>query len=249
MAKGILINNNVKWIGKNESKVLILYRPLYIIISYTFPALCKTLHKAGKSTFSKKFSEPGAVIFDADKVIARIEAQSPDIPKKRLYQEATDEFFKQVADAVRQKQHFTLETNFRDEDLLNVVAEFKRHNYTTNLIYLTVKNIKESVSRVNERVKDGGHHVDLKNIKENYDLGLQFLERFADRFDRLEVIDASGSYFQLRPVLSIRQQQLDYLSTELPADAEDTIKRIAARYYSRRMDEDQEIGWTPGPSR
>ena len=204
---------------------------------------------AGKSTFSKKFSEPGAVIFDADKVIARIEAQSPDIPKKRLYQEATDEFYKQVIDAVRQRQHFTLETNFRDEDLLNVVAEFKRHNYTTNLIYLTLKNIKESVSRVNERVKDGGHYVDIKNIKENYDLGLQFLERFADRFDRLEVIDASGSYFQLRPVLSVRQQQLDYLSTDLPTGAEDIIKRIAAHYNSKGLDEDEDRGWTSGLSR
>lgn len=29
---------------------------------------------AGKSTFSNKLSEPGAVIFDVDKVIARIEA-------------------------------------------------------------------------------------------------------------------------------------------------------------------------------
>ena len=104
---------------------------------------------AGKSTFSKKFSEPGAVIFDVDKVIARIEAQSPDMPKKRIYQEATNEFIKQATDAVNRKQHFTLETNFRDESLLDIVAEFKRHNYTTNLVYLTLKNIKESVSRVN----------------------------------------------------------------------------------------------------
>lgn len=35
---------------------------------------------AGKSTFSKDLSEPGAIIFDVDKVIARIEAQSPVMP-------------------------------------------------------------------------------------------------------------------------------------------------------------------------
>ena len=40
---------------------------------------------AGKSTFSKELSLPGAVIFDVDKVIARIEAQSPGIPKKQVY--------------------------------------------------------------------------------------------------------------------------------------------------------------------
>lgn len=204
---------------------------------------------AGKSTFSKKLSDPGAVIFDVDKVIARIEAQSPDMPKKRVYQAATNEFFKQATDAVKQKQHFTLETNFRDEDLLNIVAEFKRHNYVTNLVYLVLKNIKESVSRVNQRVKNGGHYVDHKNIEQNYELGLQYLERFADRFDNLEIIDASGNDFKLRSVLSIQQQQLVYLSADLPTGVEETIKHIASRYNSRGLDDNEERGRTGGPRR
>jgi len=74
---------------------------------------------AGKSTFSKELSEPGAIIFDVDKVIARIEAQSPGIPKKKVYEEATKEFFNQANDAIRQKRHFTLETNFRDKELVS----------------------------------------------------------------------------------------------------------------------------------
>jgi predicted ABC-type ATPase len=204
---------------------------------------------AGKSTFSKKLSDPGAVIFDVDKVIARIEAQSPDMPKKQVYQAATNEFIKQASDAVKQKQHFTLETNFRDEDLLDIVAEFKRHNYATNLVYLTLKNIKESVSRVNQRVENGGHYVDHKNIEQNYDLGLQYLERFADRFDNLEIIDTSGNDFQLRSVLSIQQQQLVYLSDELPAGVEDTIKRIASRYNSKGLGDDEERDRPRGPRR
>ena len=188
---------------------------------------------AGKSTFSKKFSEAGAVIFDVDKVIARIEAQSPDKPKKQVYQEATNEFFKQATDAVKQKQHFTLETNFRDESLLDIVAEFKRHGYTTYMAYLTLKNIKESVSRVNQRVKNGGHYVDLKNIEQNYTLGLQYLERFAARFDNLDIINTSGDDDQIRYLLSIRQQKLAYLRPDLPVEVEDIIKRIIGQFNSR----------------
>lgn len=127
---------------------------------------------AGKSTFSKELSQPSAVIFDVDKVIARIEAQSPGMRPKQLYQAATDEFFDLATEAVRKKQNFTLETNFRDEQLLDIVAKFKRNGYTTNMVYLTLASIDQSVYRVNERVKDGGHFVDLKNIKQNYDLGL-----------------------------------------------------------------------------
>ncbi len=51
---------------------------------------------AGKSTFSKELSKPGAIIFDVDKVIARIEAQSPGMPKKQVYDTATKEFFNQA---------------------------------------------------------------------------------------------------------------------------------------------------------
>ena len=204
---------------------------------------------AGKSTFSKKLSDPGAVIFDVDKVIARIEAQSPDMPKKQLYQAATDEFIKQATNAVKQKQHFTLETNFRDEDLLDVVAYFKQSGYTTNMIYLVLKSIKESVSRVNQRVKNGGHYVDQKNIEQNYDLGLKYLERFAHRFDNLEVVDASGNEFQLRSVLSIQQKELVYLSNDLPTGVEETFKRIAGGYNSRGLDDNEERDLPRGPGR
>lgn len=123
---------------------------------------------AGKSTFSKELSEPDAVIFDVDKVIARIEAQSPNMPKKQVYEEATEDFFKQVTIAVKEKRHFTLETNFRDDNLVDIVAEFKRHGYTTNMIYLTLENIDQSVYRVNQRVKNGGHFVDHKNRSQEY---------------------------------------------------------------------------------
>ena len=115
---------------------------------------------AGKSTFSKQLSAPGAIIFDVDKVIAHIEAQSPGMPKKKVYDAATQEFFKQATEAIRLKQHFTLETNFRDKELVDIAAQFKKYGYTTNMVYLTLESIEESISRVNERVLDGGHFVD-----------------------------------------------------------------------------------------
>jgi predicted ABC-type ATPase len=200
---------------------------------------------AGKSTYSKDLSEPGAIIFDVDKVIARIEAQSPDMPKKQMYDSATQEFFKQANEAVRYKQHFTLETNFRDKELVDIAKEFKRYGYTANMVYLTLENIDQSTSRVNERVLDGGHFVDPKNILLNYNEGLEYLERFANRFDNLEIIDASKGLGELGLLLKIKQQQLVYLNADLPIGVERTIINIADRYRdnSRDNDNDEEQGW------
>jgi len=200
---------------------------------------------AGKSTFSKELSAPGAIIFDADKVIARIEALSPGMPKKKVYDTATMEFFNQAKEAIRLKQHFTLETNFRDAELMDIAQEFKRHGYTTNMVYLTLDSIEQSIYRVNNRVLNGGHFVDHKNIRLNYDEGLQYLERFADGFDNLEIVDGSKDFGGFKSLLSRKQQELVYLSTDLPASVKQTILNIADRYRnnSRDEDNDEEQGW------
>jgi len=185
---------------------------------------------AGKSTFSKELSEPGAVVFDVDKVVARIEAQSSHKPKKEVYDDATKEFFEQAIAAITDRRHFTLETNFRDDNLLEIVAEFKRYGYTTNMIYLTLENIEQSIDRVNERVTSGGHYVDNETIKQNYDLGLQFLESYAERFDNLEVIDASGSAWQLRSLLSIQNRSLKFVSERVHERLAKTIDAIVEKF-------------------
>jgi len=46
-------------------------------------------------------SEPDAAIFDVDKVIARIEAQSPDMPKKQVYDKATEIFLSKLRTKAR----------------------------------------------------------------------------------------------------------------------------------------------------
>jgi predicted ABC-type ATPase len=198
---------------------------------------------AGKSTFSEELSNPGAIVFDVDKVIARIEAQSPGMPKKKVYDTATQEFFNQANAAVKQKQHFTLETNFRDK--------FKRRGYTTNMIYLTLDSIEQSIYRVNKRVLNGGHFVDHKNIQLNYDEGLLYLERYAASFDNLEIVDSSKDFSEFRSLLSIKQQELIFLSTNLPASVEQTIINIADRYRnnSRDKDNDEEQGLDYRPGR
>lgn len=191
---------------------------------------------AGKSTFSKAFSNPGAIIFDVDIVSFRIEAKSPGMPKKQVYQVATQEFFNQATDAVRRRQDFTLETSFRDEPLLDIVARFKQFGYTTNMIYLALENIEKSATRVKERVLNGGHYVDQENILLNYRDGLQHLERFADHFDNLEIYNASKNIGELESLLKVENKQLVHLNNELPIDIAQVIISIADRYRNKPRD-------------
>jgi len=94
-------------------------------------------------------------------------------------------------------------------------------------------------------VLNGGHFVDHKNIQLNYDEGLLYLERYAASFDNLEIVDSSKDFSEFRSLLSIKQQELIFLSTNLPASVEQTIINIADRYRnnSRDKDNDEEQGW------
>jgi predicted ABC-type ATPase len=195
---------------------------------------------AGKSTFSKDLSNPGAIIFDVDKVIARIEAQSPGMPKKKVYDTATQEFFNLANEAIRLKQHFTLETNFRDKELVDIADRFKHYGYTTNMIYLALESVEQSTVRVNKRVLDGGHFVDRKNILLNYNEGLQYLERFADGFDNLEINDASKGIGEFELMLKIKEQRLVYISEHLSVGVKQIVINIADRYRGSSRDEDND---------
>ena len=70
---------------------------------------------------------------------------------------------------------------------------------------------------------------------------LEFLlERLADRFDKLDIFDASNDPGKFKSLLKIEQQQLIYLDDDLPARVEQTIINIADRYRSNSKGEDND---------
>jgi len=202
---------------------------------------------AGKSTYSGGLSPMGAFVFDADIITARVAARLPrDVPVESIYFAVQSVFLDFVEEAIKKKQHFTIETNFRDNELMDTIARFKQNGYDTSMIYLTLNDVEQSIDRVTQRVSTGGHFVDEASIRYNFEEGLKNLEYFSDRFDNLEIIEVSKRPGQLRTLLKIKEQQLIYLSDDLPAGVEQTIINITDRCNSRGLDDDEKRGWTRG---
>lgn len=87
------------------------------------------------------------------------------------------------------RRSFTIETNFRDAGLMNTVARFKDAAYVTGVVYMLLPTIAQSIERVKNRVREGGHFVDEKSIRYNFLEGRKNLVFFSDRFDNLELLD------------------------------------------------------------
>jgi len=66
---------------------------------------------AGKSTFSKDLSATGAIIFDADKEAAKIEALYPGLPSESISYAVEQYFLDCITEALNNKADFTVETN------------------------------------------------------------------------------------------------------------------------------------------
>lgn len=203
---------------------------------------------AGKSTFSKDMSSPGAFIFDADKEIARFEAQFPGLPFESIAYAVDQYFLDQVDEALKNRTDFTIETNFRDPGLImDTVSRFKGQGYTVGLVYIGLRSVELSMERVAARVKAGGHAVDAASISYNYEEGLKNLSYFAGRFYNVELIDASEESYNLKSLVSVQIRQLVYLSEYRPAWTESAISGIQKHFNRRSPQRDDDTSYRRGP--
>ncbi|MBS7565640.1 hypothetical protein KHS38_14610 [Mucilaginibacter sp. Bleaf8] len=125
---------------------------------------------------------------------------------------------------------------------MDTVERFRKRGYSTSLIYLGLVSIEQSIDRVQHRVRQGGHFVDNYSIRYNYEEGLRNLAYFADRFDTVRVIDASGDYLNLKTLYQAVDREVVSLANELPGWVAESIITMANKLrpgYNREQDDEE----------
>ena len=78
------------------------------------------------------------------------------------------------------------------------LAQWKRHGYRIEIVYLRLASARLALRRVAARVKQGGHDVPVGDVVRRYDRGWANFERvYRDLADSWAVYDNSGA----RPIL------------------------------------------------
>jgi predicted ABC-type ATPase len=127
---------------------------------------------AGKSTNANSFMPAFISVFNGDLFLQQLEGRYPHIESSRLAGGVAVELEKQRDQALSNNQSFGFETNYSSDMSTEITHIFKNAKYRTNLIYFGLDDINESIARVNEREKDGGHHVPEEIIKYNFKEGI-----------------------------------------------------------------------------
>lgn len=135
---------------------MIEHKTLYIIAG---------ANGSGKTTFALSYTALNNLYFiNADEIAKSYDPN--DISRYKV--KAGKEFFKQLEINLNDEKSFMIESTLSGKYLKDVINKAKEKDFKIVLIYLFLETEDENISRVRNRVLNGGHDVPLEDIKRRY---------------------------------------------------------------------------------
>lgn len=128
---------------------------------------------AGKTTFAKEFLPQFAKcdrFVNADSLASGL-SLSPQQAALRAGRLLLDE----INRLAKENQEFAFETTLSGKAYLSFLKELKSQNYSINLFFLWIPDIKLSLARIADRVKRGGHDIPEKVVRRRFHKGIKHL--------------------------------------------------------------------------
>ncbi|WP_280742219.1 zeta toxin family protein [Polynucleobacter sphagniphilus] len=132
---------------------------------------------AGKTTFAKNFLPQEALTFrfiNADLIAAGLAPFNPEsvsFKAARLMLNELDEYTKAG-------ESFAFETTLSGAHYLQRIQEWKDLDYSVKLWFIALSSPELAISRVKERVAQGGHNIPEEVIRRRYTAGLENLPKY-----------------------------------------------------------------------
>jgi predicted ABC-type ATPase len=125
---------------------------------------------AGKTTFIKRLiAEHGFYYLGADQIAAEMR---PDHPESVAF-EAGREFVRIINELIDARQSFIVESTLSGRSLANTVERSKTIGYIVKSNCIFLNSPQESVARVSQRVRNGGHHVPTEDVLRRFSKSLK----------------------------------------------------------------------------
>lgn len=146
---------------------------------------------AGKTTFANEFL-PDFVncreFLNADLIAAGLAPFAPETQNFR----AARLLLTRIKELTQAKQDFGFETTLSGRSYVPMLKEMKENGYRIVLFFLWLPSADLAVTRVNNRVMQGGHNVPEFVIRRRFDSGIQNLFRlYMPKLDTWWLYDAS----------------------------------------------------------
>ena len=130
---------------------------------------------AGKTTFARSFlpREAGCLRFiNADLIAAGLSPFAPETAALK----AGRLMLSEIEDCVKKTEGFALETTLSGTVYQRKIRQWRSLGYSVSLYFLSLPNPELAISRVKERVRQGGHAIPEEVIRRRFTTGLRNFE-------------------------------------------------------------------------
>lgn len=148
----------------------------------------------------------------------------PVDPSRRAAREVDDQVKALVADG----ESFVVETVLSTVKYQSVVDQGRAKGLLFRLVYVITMDSILNVERVQARVKQGGHNVPEDQIHQRWQRSLELLPWFAERADKLIVLDNSDEFVPI--ALRRFNQKLTFTGTMLDHPALARLQHLSGTF-------------------
>ncbi len=147
---------------------------------------------AGKTTFAAEFLPNEArcpTFINADLIAAELNPLQPDLAAIQ----AGRLMLKMIHDCVEKEESFAFETTLSGRIYTRMIPLWQKEGYLIKLLFLRLPIPEMAITRVRQRVLEGGHDVPEQTIRRRFHSGWDnFQLVYKDMVDDWKVYDSSG---------------------------------------------------------
>ncbi|SEF39660.1 zeta toxin family protein [Algoriphagus boritolerans] len=95
-------------------------------------------------------------------------------------------------------ENFAFETTLSTKSYVNFIEKAKAENYQVTCLFFWLNSVELAISRVETRVKEGGHNIPEDVIRRRYKHGLKnFFNLFLPKVDNWLFVNNSGDTYEI----------------------------------------------------
>ena len=178
---------------------------------------------AGKSSLAPLYVN--ITPFDGDKMVMQLRKEHPDWSEEWVRGAVAQELQRQKEEVMSKHESFAFETNFSNDMAENMVKEFKEKGYKVSLCYFGIPSVRDSIARVIQRKKAGGHGVDDEVVSYNFYEGLSRCRKNINLFDNVTFVDSKEKYGNI-VAIHIGNSNIHKISPDAPEWFRDQFQEV-----------------------
>ena len=119
----------------------------------------------------------------------------------------------EIRDCLSKNITFTQETTLSGKTVLNTIRQARKQGYYIILYYIGLDSSEESILRIDNRVKKGGHYIPSNTVKHRFSKRFEALKAVLDYCDEVIFYDNENGFIK---VAEIKNNTFRYINSYRP---------------------------------